>query len=115
MTFTTGKAKGPGRQSEALLETTSKPADSKSTATHAQYRRIIKALRLSPKTSHDLRCIGVYHPCGRIKELIDKFGYLIESERVTLWDRDGFAHKGCARYTLLREPENADALIGGAA
>lgn len=79
----------------------------KSTASEAQRERIIEALRLSPKTSYDLRRLGCYQSAARIKELRDKYGYVITMERVTLYDRDGYMHPRCARYTLVSEPENS--------
>lgn len=75
-------------------------ADSKSTATEAQRARIIKALEAGPKTSYDLRRLGCYQCAARVKELRDRFGYRIKTERVTLYDRDGYMHPRAARYTL---------------
>ncbi|QEA12094.1 helix-turn-helix domain-containing protein [Comamonas flocculans] len=110
----TSKQKAPVvSATKGFSNTTSKPRHStKSSATEAQYRRIIEALRIGPKTSHDLRVLGAYHPAGRVKELNDKFGFVIDSDRVSLWDAWGFEHRNCARYHLLREPDNADALLG---
>lgn len=76
----------------------------KSTATEAQRQRILEALRISPKTSYDLRRMGCYQCPARIFELRG-MGYVIRMERVTLYDRDGFAHKGAARYHLESEPQ----------
>lgn len=72
----------------------------KSTSTEAQRYRIIKALEAGPKTSYDLRRIGCYQSAARIKELRDRFGYRIKTERVTLYDRDGYMHPNAARYIL---------------
>jgi hypothetical protein len=77
---------------------------SHSTASEAQRERIISALRTGPKTSYDLRRLGCYQAPARIKELRDKFGYDIRTERVTLYDRDGYMHRGAARYHLEAEP-----------
>ncbi|WP_292935534.1 helix-turn-helix domain-containing protein [Noviherbaspirillum sp.] len=79
----------------------------KSTASEAQRERILDALRNGSKTSYDLRRIGCYQAPARIKELRDKFGYVITTEFVTLYDRDGYMHPRCARYTLISEPEGA--------
>lgn len=76
----------------------------RSTASEAQRDRIIAALRSGPKTSYDLRRLGCYQAPARIKELRDRFGYGIRTERVTLYDRDGFMHRGAARYHLEAEP-----------
>ena len=66
--------------------------------------RIVRALRTGPKTSYDLRRLGCYQAPARVKELRDKLGFDIRTERVTLWDRDGYEHKGAARYVLVSEP-----------
>ncbi|MEB0059248.1 helix-turn-helix domain-containing protein [Variovorax sp. LG9.2] len=73
---------------------------SKSTAGRAQRLRIIEALRLRPQTSYDLRRLGCYQAPARIKELRDKFGFNIQTVRVTLVDRDGYSHSGSALYVL---------------
>lgn len=39
-----------------------------------------------------------------IKELRDRFGYGITTDRVSLTDRDGYTHCGVALYTLVSEP-----------
>lgn len=119
------KNKTPGREAKGFVSRTSFPAQgldgrngtqgrraaqllvgvSRSTSSAAQRDRIIKALRTGPKTSYDLRRLGCYQAPARIKELRDKFGYTISTQRVTLWDRDGWPHRGAALYTLLAEPE----------
>lgn len=115
MTFDTSKQqKGPvAANDKAFSNTTSKRRHfSKSTATEAQYRRIIEALRRRPHTSYELMTIaGVYHPPSRVFELRAK-GFLIDKTTVTVVDRDGYAHTGVALYSLDSEPENADALLG---
>ncbi|QCB46627.1 hypothetical protein E5678_11685 [Hydrogenophaga sp. PAMC20947] len=73
----------------------------KSTATIAQRQRIVAALKRAPKTSHDLRCLGVYQPSARIKELRERHGLDIRTSRVDLYDRDGYLHPRCALYTLV--------------
>lgn len=81
---------------------------SKSTATEAQRARILDALRTGPKTSYDLRRLGVYQQSTRIFEL-RKMGFEIETELVSLYDRDGFLHRNCARYHLHAEPQEVPA------
>lgn len=71
----------------------------KSSTTEAQHDRIIDALCNSPKTSHELRCMGIYQVSARIKEL-RAMGFNIRTERVTLHDRDGYPHPRCALYSL---------------
>lgn len=79
----------------------------KSTHSEAQRQRIIEALRARNQTSYDLRRLGCYQAPARIKELRDRFGYLIDTVRVTLVDRDGYSHPRAALYVLRGEPEGA--------
>jgi hypothetical protein len=79
----------------------------KSTHSQAQRDRIVAALRNRPQTSYDLRRIGCYQAPARIKELRDRFGFEIDTERVTLVDRDGYSHPRAALYSLRSEPEGA--------
>ncbi|VTU35466.1 hypothetical protein RA8CHR_05225 [Variovorax sp. RA8] len=75
-----------------------------STETEAQRERIVQALRRRPQTSYDLRRMGCYQAPARVKELRDRFGFVIETTRITLVDRDGFSHPRAALYTLVSEP-----------
>jgi hypothetical protein len=77
----------------------------KSTASEAQRQRIVKALTLRPQTSYDLRRIGCYQSAARIKELRDRFHYVITTDRITLVDRDGYIHPRAALYTLVSAPQ----------
>lgn len=78
--------------------------ESKSTATEAQRKRVIEALRLRPQTSYDLRRLGIYQAPARVKELRDRFGYSITTDPVVIVDRDGYHHARVALYTLVAEP-----------
>ncbi len=78
--------------------------DSKSTATEAQRKRVIEALRMRPQTSYDLRRLGIYQAPARVKELRDRFGYSITTDPVVIVDRDGYHHARVALYTLVAEP-----------
>lgn len=100
------KAKGPPVAAVGPLRKNQKHLkfSAMSTATQAQRERIVQALRRRPQTSYDLRRLGCYQAPARIKELRDRFGYVIETTRITLWDRDGFAHPRAALYTLVSEP-----------
>lgn len=71
-----------------------------------QHQVILMALKLGPKTSYDLRRLGLYQAPTRVFELRE-MGYCIETELITLWDRDGFEHPRCARYTLAASPAGA--------
>ncbi|WP_399683997.1 helix-turn-helix domain-containing protein [Xenophilus sp.] len=80
---------------------------SKSTTGTAQRERILAALRSGPKTSYDLRRLGCYQAPARVKELRDRLGYEIETQRVTLTDGYGYTHANAALYTLRGEPQEA--------
>jgi len=101
------KAPTVGAEGASKEKQAKRKYSAKSTASEAQRERIIEALRQSPKTSYDLRRLGCYQSAARVKELRDKFGFDINMERVTLYDRDGYMHPRCARYTLISEPEGA--------
>lgn len=75
----------------------------KSSATEAQHARILEALRAGPKSTHDLRRLGIFQASTRILELRRK-GYNIATERVTLIDGDGYAHERAGLYHLRAEP-----------
>ncbi|WP_313297383.1 helix-turn-helix domain-containing protein [Diaphorobacter sp.] len=77
---------------------------SKSSATREQYKRVIEALRIRPQTSYDLRRLGVYQAPARIKELRDRFNFVISTDPVVIVDRDGYRHARVALYTLMSEP-----------
>ena len=79
----------------------------KSTATEAQRNRVIHALRIRPHTTYDLRRLGIYQAPARIKELRDRFGYVITTDPVVIVDRDGYHHARVALYTLVSEPVEA--------
>ena len=80
----------------------------KSTATAAQYCRVLQLLRIGKRSTLELRKAGVLMPAARIKELKDWYGYDIPTiERVDLWDEDGFRHPKIAVYELHGEPEGA--------
>lgn len=82
------------------------PASSRdrSTTTSAQLQRVIAALRTGPKTTHDLRCLGIYQCPARVKQLRDEFGFKIVTSRVTLVDRDGYSHPRAGLYELIADP-----------
>lgn len=74
----------------------------KSTSGAAQRHRILEALRAGPKTSFELRRLGVYQHSVRVFEL-RRAGYAITTTRLTLFDHDGFEHRGCALYSLSED------------
>ncbi len=77
----------------------------KSTATQAQYERIVNLLRTGTRSTFDFRKAGIMAPAARIKEMNDKYGYYIS--RIAsrdLWDDEGFMHPRVAVYQLIDEP-----------
>jgi hypothetical protein len=87
--------KGPGRQSKPLDKhtITARKFSAKSTATEAQYERIVRMLRAGERSTFDCRRAGVMAPAARIKELNDKHAYYIPTVALRdLWDDEGFCH-----------------------
>lgn len=76
----------------------------RSTSTEAQERRIIAALRRAPKTTDDLRALGVYQVSARIHHL-RALDYGILTELFDGYAADGYSHRRMARYTLVSEPQ----------
>lgn len=101
------KAKAPTVAAVGALKTgqSGREFSFKSTHSEAQRQRILAALRVRPQTSYDLRRIGCYQAPARVKELRDRFGYRIETTRITLVDRDGYSHPRAALYSLVAEPQ----------
>lgn len=79
-----------------------------STAAEAQRARVLVALRAGPKTSYDLRRLGIYQAPARILELRRR-SYRISTDLVPLVDAEGYTHAGVALYTLLAEPQKKEA------
>lgn len=107
MTYTS-KQKAPGLQSEGFDINTSKPrhSNAKSTATEAQYRRIVRMLRTGDKSTFDFRKAGVMAPAARIKELNDNHGaYIPTVAQRDMWDEEGYLHPRVAIYSLVDEPK----------
>lgn len=99
--------KAPSGQAEGFGKDTTKRVrkfTAKSTATAAQRERIMEALRTGPRTSYDLRRMGCYQCAARVLEL-RRMGCDIRTERVTLYDLDGYAHPRAARYHLVSDLE----------
>lgn len=87
----------------------------RSTDTEAQEQRIVAALRISPRTTDDLRTLGIYQASARIHGLRQK-GYDIATALYDGYSADGYSHKKMARYELLGEPPtNPSHLIEGGA
>lgn len=77
----------------------------RSTSVEDQLHRMARELRVGPKTTYEFRRLGCFQVAARVKELRDKYGYSIRTERVTLYDQDGYLHINAARYHLVSEPE----------
>lgn len=101
------KARGPTGATVGPLMTpqSGREFSAKSTHSEAQRQRILDALRRRPQTSYDLRRLGCYQAPARVKELRDRLGYFITTDRITLIDRDGYSHPRAALYTLVSEPD----------
>ncbi|MDR3453813.1 MAG: helix-turn-helix domain-containing protein [Rhodoferax sp.] len=85
--------------------TNSRKFSAKSTATEAQYERIVRMLRAGDKSTLDLRRAGIMAPAARIKEMNDRLGYYIPTvELRDLWDDESFCHPRVAIYSLVDEP-----------
>lgn len=83
---------------------TPNPIASRGSAVKAQERRIVAALRLRPMTTDDFRKIGIFQISARIWGMRAQ-GYTITTARITVIDRDGYAHPRAALYTLASEPD----------
>ena len=104
----TSNGKGRGDQTTASRHFTSKTKfTGNSTATEAQYARIVKMLESGTKTTFDFRRAGIMAPSARIKELNEKRGVYIPTVRlVTITDEWGFAHRNVAVYELIDFPRH---------
>lgn len=80
----------------------------KSTATIAQINKLRGLLRLRSHHTYELRKQGISHPAGRVNDLED-MGCVIDSNRITTVDSDGFSHVGVALYSLISEPDEQEA------
>ncbi|VTY35605.1 Helix-turn-helix domain protein [Xylophilus ampelinus] len=67
-----------------------------------QEARIIAALRVRPQTTDSFRAIGIFQISARIWGL-RKQGWNIQTNRITVVDRDGYAHPRAALYSLIEE------------
>lgn len=79
-----------------------------STSTEAQEERILVALREGPKTTDQLRAIGVYQASARIWKL-RQVGHHIETELFNGFAADGMRHARMARYTLREDLSTGEA------
>ena len=76
-----------------------------STATEAQYDRLLEMLRTGPKNSFELRDVGIANPPARVKELNDFFdAYIPTVALIDMTDSRGYFRKRVALYELIDEP-----------
>lgn len=69
------------------------------TKTEVQRSRLLEALAAGPKTTYQLRRMGLFQAPTRVSELRD-LGYQIQTARVTVVDQDGYSHPRVALYSL---------------
>lgn len=102
------KAAAPYQENAASKEqqqksiTDSAILKSRSTSTEAQRAKLLALLRLGPQTTYSLRKHGLAQCAARVWDL-RAAGHIINTERVTAIDSDGFTHVGVARYTLIQD------------
>ena len=85
-----------------------RPPKKYSAATEDQHCRIVEMLRTGCKTTLDFRRAGVMQSQTRIFELRAQ-GYDIQTvARVTIYDDEGYPHRGVAMYELLAEPQDGN-------
>lgn len=61
------------------------------------------ALAEGPKTTDELRCLGIFSPAQRVRDLV-KRGYAIAVELTHIVDHDGCQRYNVARYQLEGSP-----------
>lgn len=76
---------------------------SKSSATKAQLAKVLVLLRQGPKTTMELREHSIMMPAARIFSLKHEHKYVITTELLPLFDRQGIRHSKCARYHLAEQ------------
>lgn len=81
---------------------------SKHNSAETQRHRILLALRAGLKTSKDLRNQSIYQNSVHTFELRER-GFEIKTDRVSLFNREGYEHRGRAMYELVNEPEQVQA------
>jgi hypothetical protein len=90
---------------ESLPEPAAAHHSAGSTATEAQRQRIVEMLRPGQKHTLDFRRAGIMQSQTRIFELRAQ-GYDIPTVgRVTIYDDQGYPHRGVAVYQLVTEPD----------
>ena len=68
-----------------------------------QCELLCQALEQGPRTTDELRCLGIYAVAQRVADL-RKRGYAIAVEITPIVDRDGYLRHGVARYSMEAAP-----------
>lgn len=94
----------PALSAESLPEPAAAHRPHISTSGEAQRQRIVEMLRTGEKHTLDFRRAGIMQSQTRIFEL-RALGYDIPTVgRVTVFDDQGYPHRGVAVYALIAEP-----------
>ena len=96
------RAEATNQSRQAESSTDSAILKSRSTSTEAQRAKLLALLRIGPQTTYSLRKHGLAQCAARVWDL-RAAGHIINTERVTAIDSDGFTHVGVARYSLVQE------------
>lgn len=100
----TAEAGAAGRRAPDQTAKHTSNSDQSSTATAAQERRIIEALRRGPQTTDQLRALGCYQVSARIFGLRRR-GFGIVTSLFDGYAVDGYSHRRMALYSLIDEPQ----------
>lgn len=102
-----GQAGGPvsitHRNAGSKRTTSADILASTETTIDVQLAKVLALLLIGPKTTMELRRHGIMMPAARVFQLKRERGYLIRTERLSLYDAEGIRHSKCARYHLIAE------------
>jgi hypothetical protein len=107
------QAGGPGSittKTQVQFTTDDAVLASTSTATEIQLAKLLVLLRQGPKTTMELRDHAIMMPAARVFHLKREHGYTITTELLPLFDRQGVRHSKCARYHLVAEKSQVEAV-----
>jgi hypothetical protein len=85
---------------------------STATTVDVQLAKVLALLLSGPKTTIDLRRHAIMMPASRVYQLKYEQGYVIRTERVSLFDAEGVRHRSCARYHLDMQASREQQLQG---
>lgn len=80
-----------------------------STTSSAQRKRLLEAMQRlgAVNTMYARDRLNILMPASRIKELRN-FGHTIHTYRITIKNKQGFVHRGVARYVLIKLADKND-------